>query len=147
MNQPIIRPTKESLEQLSHSDLVALVLSLFDHIDRVSTRVEELESKLNKNSKNSNKLPSSDGLKRQPAHPRQQGQRPSGGQKGHKGHSLEIWPTIILQINVQSAEVVDLLEKLETAMCHVDQNANCSIGYHTCVGSKGIADGVDGFNG
>jgi len=92
MNQSI-RPTKASLEQLSHADLVALVLTLFDHIDRLNVRVEDLDSKLNKNSKNSSKPPSSDGLKRQPAQPRQAGQRPSGGQKGHKGHSLEMHPT------------------------------------------------------
>ncbi|MFZ1342818.1 MAG: DUF6444 domain-containing protein [Thiothrix eikelboomii] len=53
----------------------------------------DLEAQLGKNSKNSHKPPSSDGLKRQPAQPRQSGQRPKGGQPGHKGHSLVMRPS------------------------------------------------------
>lgn len=93
---PFIRPTREDLQQLSHAQLVDLVLSLFDTIEQLSslsTRVAELEAQLGKNSKNSHKPPSSDGLKRQPAQPRQAGQRPKGGQPGHKGHSLVMHPT------------------------------------------------------
>lgn len=92
MNQ-LPRPTRESLQQLSHAELVELVLMLFDRIDQLTTRVNELEAQVNKNSKNSHKPPSSDGLKRQPAQPRQPGQRPKGGQPGHKGHSLVMHPS------------------------------------------------------
>ena len=92
MNQ-LPRPTRESLQQLSHADLVELVLMLFERIDQLTARVNELESQANKNSKNSHKPPSSDGLKRQPAQPRQLGQRPKGGQPGHKGHSLMMHPS------------------------------------------------------
>lgn len=92
MTQPI-RPTEENLQQLSHAELVELVLSLFDVIEQLSTRVEDLEAQLGKNSKNSHKPPSSDGLKRQPAEPRQAGQRRKGGQPGHKGHSLVMHPS------------------------------------------------------
>jgi transposase len=91
MNQSL-RPTRESLEQLSHAELVELVLMLFDRIEQLTARVNELEGQLNKNSKNSHKPPSSDGLKRQPAQPRQAGQRLKGGQPGHKGHHLEMHP-------------------------------------------------------
>ena len=69
-----IRPPRNDLQQLSHAQLVDLVLSLFDTIEQLSslsTRVAELEAQLGKNSKNSHKPPSSDGLKRQPAQPRQ----------------------------------------------------------------------------
>jgi len=86
------RPTRESLQQLSHADLVELVLMLFDHIDQLTVRVNGLEAQANKNSKNSHKPPSSDGLKRQPAQPRKSGQHPKGGQPGHKGHSLVMHP-------------------------------------------------------
>ncbi len=59
-------------------------------------RIEELESRLNKNSQNSNKPPSTDGLskkpKRKPAFPRKKGKK-QGGQKGHKGKTLEICQT------------------------------------------------------
>lgn len=62
-------------------------------IKLLSTKVEELEDRLNKNSRNSNKPPSSDGLKKKPklkpAFPRKKGKK-SGGQKGHQGKTLEI---------------------------------------------------------
>jgi len=58
----------------------------------LQAKVEELENRLNKNSSNSNKPPSSDGLakpKIQPAFPRKKGKK-AGGQPGHKGKTLEL---------------------------------------------------------
>ena len=53
-------------------------------------QVEELQGRLAKNSQNSSKPPSSDGLnKPAPKSLRQAGQRPSGGQKGHPGGTLK----------------------------------------------------------
>ena len=47
----------------------------------------ELKARLNSNSKNSHKPPSSDGYKKQPALPKKKNGR-QGGQKGHKGSTL-----------------------------------------------------------
>jgi transposase len=47
----------------------------------------ELKARLNSNSRNSNKPPSSDGYKRQPALPKKKSGK-QGGQKGHKGNTL-----------------------------------------------------------
>ena len=61
-------------------------------IDELVSKVKELEDRLNKNSQNSNKPPSSDGLKKpkaQPAFPREKGKK-AGGQAGHKGKTLEL---------------------------------------------------------
>lgn len=61
----------------------------------LQAQVKELESRLNKNSSNSNKPPSSDGLakpKRQAAFPRKKGKK-AGGQPGHKGKTLELCAT------------------------------------------------------
>lgn len=54
-------------------------------------RIAELEHRLNKDSGNSSKPPSSDGFKKRKielAKPRFKGRR-SGGQRGHKGHHLK----------------------------------------------------------
>lgn len=51
-------------------------------------RVAELERRLGLNSSNSSKPPSSDGLGKKPKSLRIKGSNPSGGQKGHKGHTL-----------------------------------------------------------
>lgn len=55
-------------------------------IAKLTARLAKLEGKVNKNSQNSNKPPSSDGLKKKPAFPRKRGKR-RGGQSGHKGET------------------------------------------------------------
>ncbi|NJO92072.1 MAG: IS66 family transposase [Chloroflexia bacterium] len=56
----------------------------------LSLRIEELEQRINKNSSNSDKPPSSDGLSKKPAFPRKPGLRKSGGQSGHRGRTLKM---------------------------------------------------------
>ncbi len=53
-----------------------------------STRIAELEARLNKNSSNSSKPPSSDGYKKKIQNNRVKNGRSTGGQPGHKGHTL-----------------------------------------------------------
>ena len=62
-------------------------------IAALTAKVEELEARLNKNSKNSNKPPSSDGPKKgKVKNSRVKSGRPSGGQPGHEGKTLELKP-------------------------------------------------------
>ena len=56
-------------------------------IQQLEDRVRELENRLNKNSSNSGKPPSSDGLKRKPKSQRGRSNRKPGGQPGHAGTS------------------------------------------------------------
>lgn len=70
-------------------------------------RIIELERRLNLNSSNSSKPPSTDGLgKRPPTSLRPKGQNPSGGQMGHKGHTRlqQLEPTRLIQHHVRECE-------------------------------------------
>ena len=70
--------------------LRALVRDLAAQVTALQLKVSELEAGLAINSRNSSKPPSSDGLnKPKPKSLRKRGERPTGGQKGHKGHPLE----------------------------------------------------------
>jgi transposase len=84
------------LSQLSHSqkdDLIRLLWSMIQgqakQIAALQLQVADVQSKLNKNSRNSSKPPSSDGLnKPAPKSLRVAGQNTTGGQKGHPGRTL-----------------------------------------------------------
>jgi transposase len=57
-------------------------------IQQLEERVRELENRLNKNSSNSSKPPSSDGLAKKPKSLREQSDKKPGGQPGHEGKTL-----------------------------------------------------------
>jgi transposase len=79
-----------SLEQLSKAELIAIIERQAVLIEQLTARVTELEKQLGKNSHNSNKPPSSDGLKkvRRTKSERKPSGKSSGGQPGHSGHHL-----------------------------------------------------------
>ena len=70
--------------------LTAKVEELQQNLLIALAKIAELEQRLRKNSRNSDKPPSSDGLSKKPAIPRKKGVRKPGGQTGHKGHTLEL---------------------------------------------------------
>lgn len=74
-------------------DLVSKLLSRIEDLEAENAALKsanaDLLSRLNKNSKNSNKPPSTDGLAKKPAFPQSQGKK-TGGQLGHKGKTLEM---------------------------------------------------------
>lgn len=86
-------PRPEQVQAVYHQGeeaVVALVLQLVEAITALETRVQVLEDQLAKNSGNSSKPPSTDGLsKPQPRSLRQASGKASGGQPGHLGHTLK----------------------------------------------------------
>lgn len=91
MPEPVSPFSRAELQKLSHAELVELVLSLLECVARLTERVRELEAQVARNSGNSSKPPSSDGLKKKPA-PAPTGKpggRKRGGQPGHPGSTLK----------------------------------------------------------
>ncbi|OEU65238.1 MAG: hypothetical protein BA863_01230 [Desulfovibrio sp. S3730MH75] len=87
--------------------LVDIIMLLQEQVQTLTLRVTQLEEQINKNSRNSSKPPSSDGLKKPEPKTKslrkQSGKKP-GGQKGRKGHNLEKAedPDYIIHIPVTS---------------------------------------------
>ena len=78
------------LTRLSAAEKDALIGELWARVAALTAAVAELHGRLAKNSRNSSKPPSSDGLnKPKPKSLRTPGEKPSGGQAGHAGHTLE----------------------------------------------------------
>lgn len=94
----------------------AAVMALFEvqaeHIARLEARLKALEDQLAKNSRNSNKAPSSDGLnKPAPKSRRQKSGKPSGGQKGQRGYRLE---------PIKDPHYIDVQRVVRCAHCRAD---------------------------
>jgi transposase len=62
-------------------------------IAQLTQQVQELEARLAKDSHNSHLPPSSDRFARQPKSLRKKSEKPTGGQKGHPGHHLQMVET------------------------------------------------------
>jgi transposase len=72
---------------------------------QLKARIAELEARLNQHSRNSNRPPSMDGFRR-PRSQRKKGERPPGGQNGHKGHTLD-WVENPDQVQVHTVSVCE----------------------------------------
>jgi transposase len=92
--QRAVTPSAEALldevERLREENaaLRAVVAQQAALIEQLLRRVQELEARLAKDSHNSSKPPSSDGMKK-PKSLRKAGKRPPGGQPGHRGSTLK----------------------------------------------------------
>ena len=86
-------PDLSQLSQAQKDELIyalwAMIQALTAKADAQQRQFDELQARLNQNSANSSKPPSSDGLnKPKPKSLRKAGLKPSGGQKGHSGSTL-----------------------------------------------------------
>src|SRR4029077_7572446 len=80
----------ESPSEPTREEVIALIKAQAAEIAALKARIAELERRLGLNSSKSGKPPSSDGLKKPPrvTSLREPSDKPSGGQKGHKGETL-----------------------------------------------------------
>jgi transposase len=87
--------------------LLEIIEAQAAQIKQLEARIKELEQRLNKNSSNSSKPPSSDGLGKPPRTTslRENGKNNSGGQKSHKGETLK------------QIETPDIIEKHVLTTC------------------------------
>ena len=108
-------PTPPSYAQLLEQNvqLRASVQSLLGQLAKQQQQILELQARLGKNSANSSKPPSSDGLaKPAPKSLRVPGQRPIGAPKGHSGNTL------------RQSEIVDIvIEHFGPAQCSACHSA------------------------
>jgi transposase len=104
------------LTTLTSDEKDALIVTLYERVNQLRLELEQLKNQLAKNSQNSSKPPSTDGLsKPEPKSLRKPSNKKSGGQKGHKGHYLEAVekPDFIENYHVTHCE--RCAESLETA--------------------------------
>jgi transposase len=80
---------REQLAELDKETLIAIILELRELVTKQAGQIQELSDQLAKHSGNSSKPPSSDGLRKRRSQ-RVKGQRRSGGQPGHEGHTLKM---------------------------------------------------------
>jgi transposase len=102
--------------------IVDIVLALQDQARVFTARIEKLEQQLSKNSRNSSKPPSSDGFdkpKPKPKSLRKRSGKKSGGQKGHRGHTLT---------KVENPDHITVLP-VTTCSCCADLSQIAPIGY------------------
>lgn len=76
------------LKELSSEQKDVLIVELITNLNAMTARINALETRLNKDSHNSSKPPSTDGFQRKPKSLRQMGGK-VGGQPGHPGKTLK----------------------------------------------------------
>jgi transposase len=77
--------------------VMALVEGLLESLEQLGARMEVLEGKASKTSRNSSKPPSGDGFGKRTQSLRRKSEKNSGGQPEHPGHTLE-WRTEVEQV-------------------------------------------------
>src|SRR3990167_8812162 len=90
----------------AYNEVVALNKVLLEKVAQLEARIIELEARLNKNSGNSNKPPSSDWAKKRNNSLRGKSGRATGGQPGHPGQTLKQVekPDYILKHGIKKCE-------------------------------------------
>jgi len=87
--EPFRLPSEEEISIAYDQGKEAVVALFFETFGKLAERIQKLEDQIAKNSNNSGKPPSSDGLKKKPKSLRHKSGKKSGGQPGHEGSTLK----------------------------------------------------------
>lgn len=111
-----IREREVRIEQLQRENK-----ELKEIIQLQKEAIQDLQDQLTKNSRNSNKPPSSDGDRKPRTNSlRRSSGKKNGGQKGHKGHTIEL---------VENPDHIKMHEVKECKHCHISLEDKEPIGY------------------
>jgi transposase len=86
---PTHLPTDEEISAAYDQGKEAVIKLFHETLGKLAERIQRLEDQLARNSSNSSKPPSSDGLQKKTRSLRRPSGKKSGGQPGHKGHTLK----------------------------------------------------------
>lgn len=87
--EPLRLPSDEEIGAAYDQGKGAVIELFHQTLGKLAEHIQRLEDQIAKNSSNSSKPPSSDGLKKKPKSLRQKSGKKSGGQPGHSGHTLK----------------------------------------------------------
>jgi len=87
--EPLKLPSEEEIRAVAREGEDAVVALVFATFGKLAERIQQLEDQIAKNSNNSSKPPSSDGLAKKPKSLRHKSGKKSGGQPGHPGSTLK----------------------------------------------------------
>ncbi len=87
--EPFHLPSEEEINAAYDQGKEAMVVLFAKTFSELAERIQKLEDQIAKNSNNSGKPPSSDGLKKKPKSLRHHSGKKSGGQPGHAGSTLK----------------------------------------------------------
>jgi transposase len=87
--EPFRLPSEKDISTAYDQGKEAVVALFFETFSKLAERIQKLEDQIAKNSNNSGKPPSSDGLKKKPKSLRHKSGKKSGGQPGHEGSTLK----------------------------------------------------------
>jgi len=86
------RKGKRRSERVDHRECDARIAELLKRVEQLAGELEEQKRRLDQDSSNSDKPPSTDPPHRPPRKKRERGKRRPGGQPGHEGHARELLP-------------------------------------------------------
>jgi transposase len=87
--EPLRLPSEEEIKAAYDQGQEAVVALFYATFQKLAERIQQLEDQVAKNSNNSSKPPSSDGLAKKPKSLRHKSGKKSGGQPGHPGSTLK----------------------------------------------------------